>query len=410
MTRALRSLNESQRPLASFSRKRAPAMDSRSSRVLILAIPAVVVFIYATAMFDIPLLPFSLSVSSTRDESSAVVPSGLAASSAIPVMAGPVPDLELPAAPAAPDAPATESALKLTKEVGPASAPPPDYIAKKMPACARDGKRAKTFLMIFMGHSGSSAILSELYKHSETYQEEPEAVDHGKYEFNTTLALKYTREFFERGVKLGKAAGFKMRPNHIQNNPEAWAALAREFDTRIIWQFRRNIVKSSVGEYSLLYLNDTSVIEGLRGNMTEKERCKIGVGCHFAIDDYPFFHNILKNGVNSDRMIARAVHMIAGKGESSCVHAVPYENYLSNRERAMRELQTFLGIKHEDHQPLRRKATKDNLCDVITNWKDLCSKFYSCHAWREMMDDPHNNCTCEDFSSGSTEFCGTEMS
>lgn len=275
-----------------------------------------------------------------------------------------------------------------------------------LPLCAADGSRARTFLMIFMGHSGSSAIISELAGHSQVYFEEGEPVDHFEYETNTTLALEWTRNFFQRGIRAGKTPGFKLRPTHIFKDPAAWAALAREFETRIIWQYRENLFKKTVGEYTNRYLNDTSVVEGLRREMTRAERCRIGAGCRFRVDDLRFFDYLLRDSVRSDAEIASAVHMIvAGR---DCVHPLPYEDYLYDRTGTMLRLQTFLGLKHEMHLPKRFKATSDNLCDAVENWDDLCANFYACHAWRWQMQDVKNNCFCN-FSSGTTQYCNVDL-
>lgn len=273
-----------------------------------------------------------------------------------------------------------------------------------LPHCARDGKRAKSFLIIFMGHSGSSAILSELSQHSLVKVDDPEPVDHYEYETNTTLALQFTRDFFSKAIANGKTPGFKMRPVHIKNNPQAWANLMKEFDTRLVWQYRNNLVKQAVGEYSYKFYNDTSVVEGLRSEEEKKNRCKRGAGCRFKITDFDFFHRTLTDCLHSDMVIAKGVHEMA-QG-SSCVHALPYEKYLYNREQSMRDLRNFLGLSHEPSAPSRYKATSDNLCDVVENWQELCANFYGCHVWRHMFDDTRNDCKCE-FSSGHVNFCDT---
>ncbi len=254
-----------------------------------------------------------------------------------------------------------------------AVAPRPVPTVPPIPTCAASGKRARTFLMVFMGHSGSSAIISELAAHSEVYFEDGEPVDHFQYEHNTTLALEWTRAFFERGIKAGKTPGFKLRPTHIHNDPAAWAALAREYDTRIVWQYRENLFKKTVGEYTYRYLNDSSVVEGLRKRMTNGERCKIGVGCQFRIDNLSYFHELLRDSVKSDVEISSAVHRIVDGRD--CVHALPYEDYLYEREVSMARLQRFLGLREESHSPLRHKATRDNLCNAVLNWDELCKTF-----------------------------------
>lgn len=285
-----------------------------------------------------------------------------------------------------------------------ASAPPKPsepHRNRPMPECAAGKTRAKTFLMVFMGHSGSTAILSELASHSHVFVTQPEPVDH-QAQYNTTEALEITRDFFDRGIALGKTPGFKIRPMHILDEPEKWRALAIEYETRIIWQYRKNLLKSSVGEYSSRYLNDTSVIEGLRSREMVDDRCNFGVGCSFRVDNFDFFHKTLQDKLHSQKLITDAVHAISG-GEG-CVREVPYEEYLYEREKTLSSMQRFLGLDEEQTAPERFKATGDNLCDVVENWDELCTNFYGCVLWQHMLDDPRHSCFCS-FSSGPTKYC-----
>lgn len=295
------------------------------------------------------------------------------------------------------------STAEETKQNVTAAVLPPSKPAPPLAECARGGGRGQSFLMIFMGHSGSSAIISELFAHSQVYFEgRGEPIDHWQYEHNTSLALQFTRDLFRRGMAKGKTPGFKMRPFHIQQDPAGWAALAREFNTRIIWQYRNNLFKTAIGEYTHRYLNDSSVVEGLRRKMTKEERCKIGAGCRFRVQNMTFVHELLAGGVTCDREIANAVHLIADGRD--CVFNLPYEDYLYAREDTMTRLLSFLGLRQESHPPIRFKATSDNMCDAIINWDEVCKNFYGCHSWRWMMDDARNQCYCN-FKTGLTSFC-----
>lgn len=257
-----------------------------------------------------------------------------------------------------------------------------------------------------MGHSGSSAILSELWSIPEVMIENPEAVDHGDLKANTTLALSYTREYFERGLKLGRLPGFKIRPLHLIKEPAKWAALLREFDTRIIWQYRQNKVKQAVGEYTVQALNDFSSVEGLRSAEEFKDRCKTGAGCSFEIKDMKLFHDILVDSVRSDYLITEATeYMTRGR---ECLLELRYEDYLYHREGTMRDLIEFLGLPLTKTTPERFKATGDSMCDVVKNWAELCKNFYGCPLWRHYFEDERNGCTCP-FSSARLEFCRTEI-
>lgn len=76
----------------------------------------------------------------------------------------------------------------------------------RIPPCAskNTSETATSFLMVFMGHSGSSAILSEMRQHPKFFVTVPEPLDHGEYQTNTQKALEYTDEFFTNGAKWGK--------------------------------------------------------------------------------------------------------------------------------------------------------------------------------------------------------------
>lgn len=268
---------------------------------------------------------------------------------------------------------------------------------RPLPKCASDGERAQTFLMVFMGHSGSTAILSELYNHSQVHVGTMEPVDHQEV-FNTTEALKRTREIFNYAIRQGRTVGFKIRPNHVLAEPEAWRELVVEYKTRIVWQYRKNIMKAAIGEYSNRYLNDTSAIEGLKLNLSREERCRIGAGCSYRIENFGFLHYQLRSMLYSQNSIAGAVKVLSG--DSPCVREMPYEDYLYDRDAFMADLNRFLGLGREDTTPERFKATSDNMCEVVENWDELCDKFYGCILWQPLLDDPRNNCFCK-LASGS---------
>jgi len=282
------------------------------------------------------------------------------------------------------------------------------------PVCrsAKPGSRAGSFLIVFMGHSGSTALLSELGQHSGTHVALPEPVDHEPYRRNTSAALAYTRAFFTAGQKKGLMPGFKIRPYHIEQDPDAWRALVEEFDTRLIWNFRVNILKASVGEYTARYLNDTSVIEGIIPG-SEADRCKTGAGCQFAVTNMDFLHTMMRMFVSSDRRIAGAVEALQEAGADRprrCVLTAPYEEYLLSRRSVMKQVHAFLGLGDEDHMPNRAKATNDSMCEAVTNWEDVCNAFYGCVEWRWMMDDVRNGCKCSGVETGGyshmrTKYC-----
>lgn len=274
---------------------------------------------------------------------------------------------------------------------------------RPMPACARNGTRAQAYFIVFMGHSGSTAILTDLRNHSQTIGGDTEPVDHQPV-FNSTEAIAITRRIFDHGIKTGLIAGFKIRPTHIMAAPDAWRSIIAEYNVRIIWQYRKNLFKAAVGEYTNRYLNDTSVVEGLHSNMTREERCKVGVGCSFKIEKFDALHTLLRNMIHSQKMITKAVAELSR--DSPCVREVPYEDYLYDRENVMRDLFQFLGIQDENTAPARFKATGDRMCEIVQNWDQVCDNFYGCVLWQHMLDDPRNRCFCNMTSGLPTgQFC-----
>ena len=279
-------------------------------------------------------------------------------------------------------------------------------LKKPLPSCAKSGTRAKSFLIVFQSRSGSTAISSELRKHSETYMDLLEYLDQlNVKKQNVTGAILETRLFFEKGIKKGLVPGFKIRPNNILRSGALWRELLKEFDTRIIWQYRKNVVKSAIGHYLDEYLNDKTATGGIPLADAGKDRCKMGVGCKFKIDNIPVFYETMKRRLSFEGEIVNAVHELDPTG--SCTLEVPYEDYLYEREGTMRDIQQFLGIKKEDHQPNRVKATNDSLCSVISNFDEVCNAFYGCTVWQPFFDDQINNCRCSGFGSGTTKYCET---
>lgn len=282
-----------------------------------------------------------------------------------------------------------------------------DEIEKRQPsnqvndangACAKR-RRAKSFLMIFMGHSGSSAIASELSRHPSVYMERREMLERRETIENSTLALLETRAFFKRGLALNMTPGFKMRPAHVMRNIAAWQSLAAEFDTRVIWQYRRNSIKKAVGEYSVQVYKDRSARMGLH-RRDKGNRCAMGAGCAFAINDLPVFRSILIDIARTDVSIEQGVRAI--NADRGCVHELLYEDYLYERERTIGDLQRFLGLERIATQSLFTKATKDNMCDVVTNWQEICENFFQCPQWRPLFNSDRNNCSCHTLATHPT--------
>eukprot|EP00178_Gracilaria_changii_P000304 TRINITY_DN1037_c0_g1_i6.p1 TRINITY_DN1037_c0_g1~~TRINITY_DN1037_c0_g1_i6.p1 ORF type:complete len:351 (+),score=43.63 TRINITY_DN1037_c0_g1_i6:329-1381(+) len=276
----------------------------------------------------------------------------------------------------------------------------------ELPACAAHG-RANTFLMLFMGHSGSTAIMTSLQQHSQTSIHGFEPVDHGEFRAGTTQenakkALEYTSHFFHNASKHGLTSGFKIRPLHISKNPEGFAKLIRRYNTRIIWSYRSNMLKQAIGDYGI-YLGDRSAFEGIeiKPNQTAPDRSNRSI----HIDSIERLHRFMKSRVAGDKQVAAALKAVS---KDHCVLPVSYESFLKDPSLTVLRVQRFLGLDDSEiHQSTRAKANPDTICDLVQNWEQLCEAFFGCVQWRWMLDDFENGCSCSALrpSRFGTKFC-----
>ncbi|CDF32893.1 unnamed protein product [Chondrus crispus] len=298
-----------------------------------------------------------------------------------------------------------------------ASCPPPrvrvstERKAKPLPRCAKpnaDGvvPRAKTFLIVFMGNSASTAISLDLRNHPDVHMDVLEMVDLPGYD-NTTEALAHVRRFFDEGIAMGKIPGFKIRPKHILAMREEWAALAREYDTHLFWQYRKNTLKSALTSYIKYEVagGDNVNVGGMKKNVSIEERCQMGKGCKHHIDVDSFYAR-LRGQLDWTNTVTEAVRVM--DDARGCVWEAPYEEYLEDRETFNTNMQRFLGIKEMAVKQERWKGTGDGVCDVVENWDELCEKLYGCVIWQPLLEDPKNGCFCNTFGTGTDAYCRTD--
>lgn len=277
---------------------------------------------------------------------------------------------------------------------------------------SRMGTRARSFLMVFMSRSGSTAISQTMARHP--------LIDH-KFEFMATervgknesaRALQLTRSFFQDSISKGRIPGFKIRAFDIMMDPIGWEALAREFDTRIIWQYRKNIFKTTLGVYARVEFGDYTATGGIKTTdlaAVGEDRCKMGVGCTFNITNFDRFHELLTNRITQDLEMVKATKVLDGgmseQGSRGCVFELPYEDYLYHKEETMKDVYAFLGLELNTLETFRAKATSDSMCDVVENFDEFCSMFYACPHWQPFLDDFENNCRCSRFNHGTDKYC-----
>lgn len=101
-------------------------------------------------------------------------------------------------------------------------------------------------------------------------------------------------------------------------------------------------------------------------------------------------YDIMRNRVLGDQEVADAVRLLGADG---CVLPVSYEEFHADPAGTMRRVSAFLGLDPaEAHPPTRAKATADALCEVLTNWAEVCAAFYPCPELRPLLDDAVCRC------------------
>lgn len=249
------------------------------------------------------------------------------------------------------------------------------------------------------GLAGSTAIISALQQHSEMYIEGYEPLDHNEIQSNTTQALAYTESFFQKAIALGKTGGFKIRPRHLLRDPHSWAALLKKYDTRIVWNYRSNTMKASIGHYPIKYEGSTLAYEGIK---IEKEDAALNASDadeapvrRLKITNMEGLAQIVRDRTKGEQEVENALRNLgkAGRNSEECTFPVSYEALLDDARTVVSRVQQFLGIgANELHLPLRRKATHNNLCELVENHQEVCNAFFGCVALRWMLEDPACNC------------------
>lgn len=289
--------------------------------------------------------------------------------------------------------------ISRTSPNGPSTGMPERQVLNNLPNCSAGAGRAQTFLMIFQGHSGSTAIMSSLKQHSQTYITGYEPIDHPPFtnstprEKGTADALQYTEAFFQNGTRKNLTTGFKARPTHLLANPEAFHSLVKKYDTRVIWSYRGNILKQAIGDYRIHYYNDDHSYEGLRVDANGRVRSPANRASSIRINDMHKLHAMVKLRANADRVLTTAVRRIA---RGDCILPVSYETYLKYPDLTLEHILSFLGLNSTERPAARRaKANRDSLCELVENFDEVCQAFFGCVEYRWMLDDIEQGCSCK---------------
>lgn len=215
---------------------------------------------------------------------------------------------------------------------------------------------------------------------------------------NITAAVEWTREYFRKARDEGRFVGFKLSGFPVMRAKEEFAQIVEEFETAVIWNFRLDFFKRSVGRYPFQWLGDDTAVSGISKKELE-ERCNMGVGCNFDVDNIEDLHCQMTRSWRVHWGMEETVDFLTARsvfGKSCALH-VDYHDFLKHPDHVSMQMQDFLGLPRKAIEATRMKATSDNMCEVVSNYADLCAAFSECSEWKDMLNDTENGCSCDNY-------------
>lgn len=251
--------------------------------------------------------------------------------------------------------------------------------------------KAKSFLLGGVGHSGSTAVISSLYKHPELAVQRPYEPLRKYLKFDRAQR-KAEAIFDEVTGRLGLTAGFKMRPTQTKGCIDKWAKMAQKYSTRFISLTRQNTFLTGIGLYNIRARNNTSVRMGLI-SMTSEEYCALNPDvCSFEIKDIGYLSFLM---LNAERGV-KQTEEVASTIPWPCRLDLTYEEYESDPQSTMQRIYRFLGVTEMDLQPSVNKALPGSACKLLTNYQEVCAQLWACEQFQPFLEDARNGCFCED--------------
>uniref|UniRef100_A0A7S2ZXQ5 Uncharacterized protein n=1 Tax=Rhodosorus marinus TaxID=101924 RepID=A0A7S2ZXQ5_9RHOD len=250
----------------------------------------------------------------------------------------------------------------------------------------------ESFLMGFVGHSGSSAIMSTLWRHSMI--EIPWPMEPLQKARSSAMAAQMTRVKFDASIEKGLKPGFKLRPGHVLGAADLWNQLVSSYKTRLIVLTRDNCFKAAIGLYTIRARFDLSAQQGLSAKEAETHCKENPESCYYDVTNLRFFAylmHISKHGMNQVLALRDSVQW-------PCVLHVTYEDYVRDNEEVMNKIYDFLGLEAEDNTPRFEKALSDSPCVVLKNYQEVCADLWGCEELRPYLEDEEHGCVCNDKS------------
>eukprot|EP00188_Purpureofilum_apyrenoidigerum_P002381 Plantae.Rhodophyta-Purpureofilum_apyrenoidigerum.ctg2475.p1 GENE.Plantae.Rhodophyta-Purpureofilum_apyrenoidigerum.ctg2475~~Plantae.Rhodophyta-Purpureofilum_apyrenoidigerum.ctg2475.p1 ORF type:complete len:405 (+),score=70.94 Plantae.Rhodophyta-Purpureofilum_apyrenoidigerum.ctg2475:261-1475(+) len=273
---------------------------------------------------------------------------------------------------------------------------PLSVLSTRIPECAKQYKgRAENAFMLMISHSGSTALITQLASHQDVgnytqwHNLEPLAnldADFAKEEEKLEWC-------YSKAHEAGKMGLLKYDGRSVLAFASRWKSLLMKHNVRIMYMHRSNLFKRAVGRYPYYYLNYKGHFGGLQKG--EKKECEKTNSCSYKVDPYNI-HCEMKRAFYVDEALRARVDAVLG--EDKCALEILYEDYLYYPRETLHQIQDFLGLERVSQIDSDRvKVTNDGVCNVVSNYADICAAFNECSRWSWMINDEKNGCLCSNY-------------
>mmetsp|Transcript_11807 Transcript_11807/g.36017 ORF Transcript_11807/g.36017 Transcript_11807/m.36017 type:complete len:445 (+) Transcript_11807:128-1462(+) len=278
-------------------------------------------------------------------------------------------------------------------------------------SCTKRLEPTENIFLLMTSHSGSTALITELASHTQigNFTDTSNLEPLVRFRRDPEGQRLRVREIFSKARVNGKIGLLKAGARSILQQPAEWQKLMQEEKPRLLFIHRDNHFKRAVGRYPFRYLAYDKHYGGLAPG--QKSICGGSAQCKFEVGVEQLLCLMKRGRVLSEKIREKVKVLVEAVG---CSHEILYEDYLYRHDETVDAALKFLGLEHEKLTAERSKALSDNMCNVITNYADVCAAFNECSYWGPLINDRVNNCTCDNFSYTSlggddvNPLCGTD--
>jgi LPS sulfotransferase NodH len=221
----------------------------------------------------------------------------------------------------------------------------------------RQNTKKTRFVIIFSGRSGSTHLRSLLNNHPDIFCRDEKFHDKNK-NYSSDRVNTIAKELSSVFSSNKNVVGFKFKfPEQHEWYPEVEDFIQKEEDIKIIFLYRKNIVKQAISKQNqlIVYKNikDSNILKNQNHIKTSifldvnwvKDKAEL------IMRSYAFYYGKYKNSKNFIKIC--------------------YEDLVLNQDKEMERIFNFLNVKPERVESHFQKITNDDLKNAVSNYEEL---------------------------------------